>query len=1086
MDSHRPGAGKVARRALGVSMAGMLMLASFSIPTAEAAIGDLHPFAGGIGDGGQSLASALMRPAGVAVDASGTVYLADAKDHRVRKIDADGVISTVAGTGVAGNTGDGAAATAARIDTPRDVAVDASGNLYIADEIANVVRKVTPAGVISTIVGKGTAGFTGDDGPAIDAELSQPTGVAVDANGNVYVADFGNKRVRKVTAADGKINSIAGTGAPAWQGDALPAATTPVDAYDVAVDASGVVYIADFSNNRVRKIDESGNLMTVAGGICPTDASIPYGTVPVGDTGPAGIATLCRPTSLAFDATGNLYVADTNQQRIRKIEATATVPPIDATKIISTVAGSGTEATLSGDTYTCPDASQGGTATASALCFPSGVAVDANGVVYVSDTGNALLRKVIGDGTMPTVAGQRFGGDGGPALNAVMRQPRGIATDGKGNVYVSDTANNRVRKISATGVITTIAGTGTAGFAGDGANATDAQLNAPTGLAADANGVVYIADTQNDRIRRVDAGGIISTVAGNGSAGLAGDGGPAVSAQINKPEAIALDANGNLFIADTQNERVRKVDLAGNIATVAGNGTAGFAGDGADPVLAQLNKPAGVAVYESTLYVSDTENHRIRKVAAGVISSIAGTGTAGCTPGATPLETALSSPAGISADVIGQLFITNAACGTLLKIDTEGKIESLAGTGVVGYGGDSGKAVETILGRIVAVTSDRTGAIYLADQTNDRVRLVEGRPPDAVPPVPAFAVSASIVANEIVTFNEDVKNVLGNNVVLRASGTSSNVSAAQTCRDATLHVVGCTSGKVRRVDLDPLVALIPGQTYVVVVNPADATTKVGDAAGNVTPVTTKSFRASTQEQESSIASRYAWRFSGETGAIGRSYAVENTPGASATVAFAGKSVIWYTKAGPDQGLANVYIDGVHKGSFNQFATSPKFGVQRIFDGLSEGWHKITIVARGLKGSAYATDTRVVLDGIRYGATLLQNPSAQYGWQSVPTTRASAGRYARSRFTSSAVSLTFHGTGIDWYSVAGPYMGIAGVYVDGVLKATIDNYASADTYNVKRSIRGLSNANHTLKIVVTGRKRSASYGTWICVDRYVVV
>jgi sugar lactone lactonase YvrE len=1084
MDSQRPGAAKRVRRALGIMTAGILVLASLSVPAAEAAIGDLHPFAGGIGDGGQSAAAALVLPAGVAVDGA-TVYLADAKDHRVRKIDSTGVISTVAGTGVAGYTGDGDPAATAKIDSPRDVAVDASGNLYIADDTQNVVRKVSTSGVISTFAGKGSAGYSGDSGLATAAELSQPTGVAVDASGNVFIADFGNKRVRKVNASDGNISTIAGTGTAMWQGDGLAATQLTVDPYDVAVDPAGNVYVADFSNNRVRKIDTTGTMMTVAGGVCPTDVpSVPYGTVPVGDNGPAGLATLCRPSSVALDATGNLFVADTNQQRIRKIDATTTVP-LDATRTITTVAGSGVEATLAGDTYTCPDASQGAAATASALCFPGSVAVDANGVVYVSDAGNALLRKVIGDGSMPTAAGQRFGGDGGQALVAVLRRPRGVATDGKGNVFVSDTANNRVRRISPGGVITTVAGTGTAGFAGDAAAATEAQLNAPTGLALDPNGVLYIADTQNDRIRRVDAAGIISTVAGNGTAGFGGDAGPAVAAQINKPEAIALGPTGDLYVADTQNGRVRRVDSGGNITTVAGNGTAGFAGDGADPTLAQLNKPAGVAVFESSLFISDTENHRIRKVAGNVISSIAGTGTAGCAPGATPLETALSHPAGIAADVIGQVFITNADCGTLLEIDSDGKIETLAGTGVVGYAGDSGKATETILGRLVAVATDRTGSIYLADQSNDRVRLVEGRPPDALPPVPSFAVSTSIIANAAVAFNEEVKNVMSSNVVLRAVGSPANVAATQVCRDGASAIVACTGGKVRRVDVDPAVSLIPGQSYAVIVNPAEAATKITDAAGNATPATAKTFRASTVEQEGSPASRYAWRFIGESGAIGRSYAAENTPGASATVTFTGRSVIWYTKAGPDQGLANVYIDGVFKGTFNQFATSAKFGVARIFDGLSDASHRFVLVARGLKGSSYATDTRVALDGIRAGGVLYQNPGATYGWQSIPNAKASSGRYSRSRFTSSAVSFTFHGTGIDWYTIAAPSMGIASVYVDGVLKATIDNYAATEVFNVRRGIRGLSNATHTMKIVVTGRKNTKASATFVCVDRYVI-
>jgi sugar lactone lactonase YvrE len=336
-----------------------------------------------------------------------------------------GIISTVAGNGTPGDSGDGGPATSAELHYPNAVVVDGAGNFYIADAGNNRIRKVNPSGVITTIAGNGTAGYSGDGGLATSAELDSPSGVAVDGAGNVYI----------------------------------------VDAY----------------NQRIRKVNASGIITTVAG-----NGTAGYG----GDGGPATSAELDYPSRLSADRAGNLYVADTLNERIREVNTSG---------IITTVAGNGAYG---------------------------------------------------------------YSGDGGPATSAELDYPTDVAVDGAGNLYIADADNSRIREVNASGIITTIAGNGTAGYSGDGGLATSAELDSPSGVAVDGAGNVYIVDAHNEHIRKVNASGIITTVAGNGAAGYSGDGGPATSAELWGPVGVAVDGAGNLYIADFGNTRIRKVDLS--------------------------------------------------------------------------------------------------------------------------------------------------------------------------------------------------------------------------------------------------------------------------------------------------------------------------------------------------------------------------------------------------------------------------------------------------------------------------------------------------------------------------------------------
>lgn len=350
---------------------------------------------------------------------------------------------------------------------------------------------------------------------------------------------------------------------------------------------------------------------------------------------------------------------------------------------ISTVAGNGTTG-FSGD---------GGAATDAQFASPSAIAFDSQGNLYIADQLNSRIRKVSG-GTVSTIVGtgdKGYFGDTNQATKAGISYPKGIGVDGQGNLYIADTPNEGVRKVNTAGVITTVAGGTYAAYDGDGGPATSAHINEPTGMAVTSDGTFYFSDSLNNRIRKVAADGTISTVAGNGSNGLTGDGGPALSATLDTPQAVALDAAGNLYIADTYNHAIRKVDTDGNISTIAGTGSPGFSGDGGPATKAQLYNPQGVAVGpDGLIYVADTFNARIR------------------------------------------------------VISKNGTISTIAGNGYFGYGGDGGLATDTALLFPRGIAIDPSGNIFFADTQNFRIReltpVPTPTPPDAAPAISSGGV----------------------------------------------------------------------------------------------------------------------------------------------------------------------------------------------------------------------------------------------------------------------------------------------------------------------------------------------------------
>ena len=342
-------------------------------------------------------------------------------------------------------------------------------------------------------------------------------------------------------------------------------------------------------------------------------------------------------------------------------------------------------------------------------------------------------------GNIITVAGTGTGsynGDNQPAIDAEVNFPFGVAVDGAGDVYVADCFNNRVRKIDSSGTITTIAGTGFGGYNGDNQPAVDAELDNPDGIAIDGKGDIYIADANNNRIREINTSGTITTIAGTGVLGGSGDGGPAVDAELHGPAGLALAASGDLYFADAGNNRVREVTTTGTIVTVAGTGLAGYNGDSQPAVDAELQLPSGVALDNSgNLYIADTANDRIRKVdPSGTISTL----------------TAVQLPAGLGVDANGNVYIADTHADDI-ELDASGTITTIAGTGVAGYNGDNQAATSAQLSNPNAVAVDTAGNVFISDADNNRIREITESAGAELPEAP-FVIALPLLAIMLMGF----------------------------------------------------------------------------------------------------------------------------------------------------------------------------------------------------------------------------------------------------------------------------------------------------------------------------------------------
>ncbi len=727
------------------------------------------------GDGGAATSATLSIPEGLAIDSAGNRYICDLGNHVVRMVAAStGNISTVAGNPTSMTQGDGGPATSAQLIDPSGVAVDGSGNIYISTELGGI-RKVTAAtGTISTVAGGSNFGYSGDNGPAINATLFDPQGLAVDGAGDIFIADTGNNVIREVNAATQIITTVAGnkpsTGITyPFGGDGGPATSAFLSSpYAVAVDSSGDLFIADTGNNAIREVTASNQFINTIAGAPPSVC-----TTLSGDGGPAADAGVCRPTGIALDSAGNVYVTEQSGSRIRKITAPAP-PPVTAAAapVFSVSQGSYvgaqtisiTDATPGAEIYVTTDGSTPttagpgyhgtinvtGTVTLKALAVAPGYLVSTiSAATYTILTPPAtIISTVAGTG----VAGSM--GSGSAATSQQLEYPQGVATDSSGNFYIADFDNQVVWKVSPGGSISIVAGTlGVGGVLQNGILATSATLSGPSHVAVDSAGNLYISDTYHNEIRVVSATtGIISGFAGGGTAYAApyGDGGLATSAYFSSPQGIAFDSAGNLYIADVGHNTIRMVAIrTGLISTVAGTTSTSNngLGDGGLATSALLGNPLGVAFdSQNNMYIADTSDGRVRKVTAGtgVITTIAGNGHRGSSGDGGSAIAAEVYPLSVKVDSSGNVYIADAH--NEIRIVPAGSlvISAFAGIGYTGSSGDGGSASMAELCAPYDLAFDASGSLYIADECNNRIRKVTFPGPASTP---AFSLAAGSYVN---------------------------------------------------------------------------------------------------------------------------------------------------------------------------------------------------------------------------------------------------------------------------------------------------------------------------------------------------
>jgi sugar lactone lactonase YvrE len=719
-------------------------------------------------------------------------------------------------TTIVGGIPNNVPATQAPINTPIEVAGDSAGNLYTVDLSRNVVYKIDPSGRLTIVAGNGTSGFSGDGGPATSAQLHAPESIFVDGSGNIFIADTGNQRIRKVIAATGMIQTVVGNGTNGFSGDGGPATSAQLsNPGSVFVDGSGNIFVADGSNDRIREVvAATGNIQTVAG-------NGTYGFS--GDGGPATGAALASPSGLFVDTSGNVFISDEGNQRIREV--------IAATGMIETVAGTGNYG-FSGD---------GGPATSASFRNPSGLSLDASGNIFIADRDNNRIREVpAATGIIQTVAGTGnygFGGDGGPATNAALNLPDGIFVDSGANIFIPDTGNNRIREVAAaTGNIQTVAGNGSVSFGGDGGPATSAQINNPRSIFVDGSNNLFIADT--GRIREVSAAngniqtvvdnvgpvsvyvdragnifipsgyqlveafagtGSTQTIAGNGYGfcddGIPpchplGDGGPATNADIT-PVGVYVDTVGNIFIADGGNsggfDGVREVNGAGIIHTVAQIASpklsliTGMSVDGAGNAFIADFGPEN-RIWEVGLTSGSVRPYVVYGNVAGAFSY------------------PLGFPEGAFVDSAGNVFIADTEKHRVLEVDAPtGSIQIVAGNGTGGFSGDSGPATSAEISFPTAVWGDRQGNLLIADAGNNRIRRVTGLV--AVVGISIGPAAATVAPNTTQQFTATITNAINTAVTWSLAGTGCTGSGCGTISPQGLYTAPAPSGTPLTVTL---------------------------------------------------------------------------------------------------------------------------------------------------------------------------------------------------------------------------------------------------------------------------------------------
>ncbi len=616
-------------------------------------------------------------PRGMAMDGAGNIYVADRMNHTIRKIASSGLVTTFAGQ--PGNLGsaDGVGGDA-QFCEPAGVAVDGAGNVYVADAANYTIRKISRGGLVTTLAG--TARSNGStDGTGSAARFYWPTSVAVDGTGNVYVADYYNSTIRKITS-DGVVTTLAGLPGSRGSTDGTGSGARFNLPSGVAVDGAGNIYVADSGNHVIRKITSAGVVTTLAG----VSGQLGY----VDGTGDG--ARFNSPSGMTVDGAGNLFVADTGNHTIRR------VTPAGAVTI---VAGS-TGVWGSGDSGV----------NVAQFHSPQGVAVDGSGFVFVADSGNNTIRKIGSGGVVTTFAGSTGGSGAVDGIGEAARflHPAGVAADEAGNVFVADLGNSTIRKISNTGVVTTLAGLAGSSGSADGTGSA-ARFSYPHGVAVDRAGNVYVADAWNSTIRKITSAGVVTTLAGLAGADGSTDGAGS-AARFGQPYGVAVDDLGNVYVADWSRSNIRKITSSGAVTTLA-------VSTAAVPIIA----PSGVAVDGAgNVYVAASKLV-LKITGAGVVTKLAGAvdsnqGAVDGNGGAANF----GGVEGVAVDNAGNVFVLDS--GSIRKITSSGDVTTLAGKfGLDGAADGVGSSARFHSPEGIAL--DSAGRIFVADTLNSTIRV---------------------------------------------------------------------------------------------------------------------------------------------------------------------------------------------------------------------------------------------------------------------------------------------------------------------------------------------------------------------------